>query len=593
MAFGNNDDLVFSYRGMASGVHLLAQARPILLNDVFEGVRMPSDGFMNDVVIPPELDIILNDQGKRGYKHFVGNPLGWTRLVDQRRFLTNIAELTGDESNIFDMGRYINNQPGFDKVKNLMLLLGAGPYKSFKLGLQKITKKFNLFLLLSVLDGGENDVEVEIKYKNPEEVHPLGDLFTLGSITAGLESFYEVLNGITIQSKISPFEYEREAAKEKILGSKDKISYIAEGCEIRPKEGIHVYNFRWYRPKMNLREKIADRIRVILGNYLERHELTRVGARELQLQRSAEVLSDEIDRADDATRDALHSKLDAAEAKAAEQAARADAAEAKLTLEEQVRDVNKTFGEIRTLAHDDKNHGLALNADAVNLLKETLKEYPEYKLPDPQMFKSNEDVLAGIDKILMACNETPQGGDVPKCVRIAARHAKRTIEKVNELIENERAIMSGGMPVTIVDVGYSSLMDPVVDSIKRVYPQVEIDYDTPEEMVLQGDVRLLKAAFTNLVSNAVEASLPDGHIEISQRQLRRGQRDFTLIDIHQSGDLSEEIAARLNAGESFTTKEEGNATGAAASYNIIRGPHNGSIQYTGLGEKGGDVRVII
>ena len=151
--------------------------------------------------------------------------------------------------------------------------------------------------------------------------------------------------------------------------------------------------------------------------------------------------------------------------------------------------------------------------------------------------------------------------------------------------------MAGGIPINIVSFSYSTLVPPLATAIRKVYPNVNILYDPTIDFEVQGDLRLLKAAFTNLISNAVEASLPRGEIKINGSQKRRGGRTFSIIEIYQSGLLTEDIADKLNQGIGFTTKPDGNATGAAASYNIITGPHNGSIRYESLGEQGGKVKI--
>ena len=89
---------------------------------------------------------------------------------------------------------------------------------------------------------------------------------------------------------------------------------------------------------------------------------------------------------------------------------------------------------------------------------------------------------------------------------------------------------------------------------------------------------------------------PDGKVKINASQRLAGERLFTIINIYQSGYIPQDIADRLNSGEKFTTKAKGNATGAAASYNIITGPHNGKLTYESLGqdqEYGGKIRVVI
>jgi len=90
---------------------------------------------------------------------------------------------------------------------------------------------------------------------------------------------------------------------------------------------------------------------------------------------------------------------------------------------------------------------------------------------------------------------------------------------------------------------------------------------------------LLRAALVNLLVNAGEASSPNGTVNITPKSTVAGYRNILTLFISQSGKLDYDIAQRLNRGESFTTKEQGNGIGASAAYNIITGPYQGTIKY--------------
>jgi len=271
-----------------------------------------------------------------------------------------------------------------------------------------------------------------------------------------------------------------------------------------------------------------------------------------------------------------HEAMQRVQAIADAEKARADTAEAKLTLEQKVSAVNKVFGEMRAQAHDTINHALVTKADTATLFRETLFLHSQYVVPI-----DNHAAMVQIFQDMAA----------PPDLRRIAAYTKGTIETMNAIIENERNNMRGGIPIKIETLSGASVLTPIVHSVARVYPHVGIEY-VPTDILMRGDLHLLKVAFTNLIKNAVEASLPLGKIEITERKTRRAQRDFTIIDIFQSGYLSPENAAKLNSREAFSTKSDGNGQGAVASYNIIRDHHRGSIEYFSRGEQRAKVRVI-
>ena len=293
---------------------------------------------------------------------------------------------------------------------------------------------------------------------------------------------------------------------------------------------------------------------------------------------TAVLLSDSLEQVKKEADDKWRAKLDAQEA-------RTDALEAKLSLEQQVSGVNKVFGDIRTLAHDNKNTALNLLSEARNLLAQTLQEHPSYQ-PRTAVFQSDEILPEGLAAL-------QSDNTAPSALKLVAAYVHKNLTEVQALIENERSIMSGGTSLKIEDILYTDVLNPVVENIARLRPKISIEYTPPVDMHLRGDLHLLKVAFVNLIRNSREASLPNGRVSIKQEQKHRAQRTFTIIDIFQTGYLAPEYEAKLNAGESFTTKSDGNATGAAASYNIIKGTHNGSIQYISLGDQGAQIRVII
>ncbi len=566
----NLDDLVVSYRTMGAAVALVAYVNPPLLNNLFEGVYLPQEGFSSALEIPKNIEPGLDERGRAGYLHFLANPDGWARLRDQRQLLDNLVNVTGDEAATFDMGRYVKVEKGFEKIKNLFMLFGVNPNTALKMGVKSTTRKFNRFLDIEWVAGGKDFAELRVKYHNPANVYPRGDLYTLGVLTAAIESFLPNAE-VGITATISPFTGEIEQLKSDLLKKKERVSYSAADCVYQPGAGVHLYRFHWKKSSVSWREELAERLGTFLLNYALRSNPARRTARELQFLQAANILAREMERADTATIQALQAQRETLLAKS-------ETAEARLALQEYISGVNHLFGQSRTLAHDNKNHCQAVYVEALKLLQHvlSLEEYtPFYKealLQGRNIYRSLEQLVS--DELASAAWKR------------AGISAREIFSRIDEMVGNDEMIMGGGTPVEMREIFCSSFLEPVINSLKKIYPSVELAVSLPERTNTYGDARLLKGAFTNLISNAVEASLPAGKVSLLVEQEQVAQIVYTIIKICQSGELSPDIADKLNRKESFTTKTHGHGIGAAASYNIITDLHHGSIEYESLGEKG-------
>ena len=322
-------------------------------------------------------------------------------------------------------------------------------------------------------------------------------------------------------------------------------------------------------PEVNLSRKITlifDRLWQSLFSSSQKNRI--------KIHRSAaSILSETMYTAQHAEEERLLAIADAERERANTAQLRADAAEAKLTLEQNVSGVNRVFGEARALAHDNKNHALTLRSEAALLFQNALRSSPEYYVKYASLFSPTEDTTQRIQQLL---NEPA----LPLILKQTAQYFKETLETLTLMIENDRSIMSGGIPIDIQPHLYGTIMKPVVEPLQKIYNTVKVEYNPNLDIHINADARLLKVALTNLVSNAIEASAPSGYIKIDVKQRKKGERLFTILDIVQSGYLSEEHAQKLNQGLPFTTKTEGNATGAQASYTIIKDTHRGDVTYS-------------
>ncbi len=599
-----------SYRTWLAIANYVAYHDARFLNALFQGIEFPDSKLDHGAIsFPAALEEAMSPQTKMKYAHLRLNPRHYGSMETRLRLFQNIVDVTGDRCANFQVGRNIRVNPDMGALKatfqtgakGLLKVLGVNPAKILAQRMPDANRALNNFLDTRVVQYGHNFMDVRVEYFTVKDVSAEGDHYTLGTILGGMEQLGEYRK-ITIRALQTPFDETREQIKQQVQDP--GVRYVFDGYTHDPESPVFLYRYEFRQQAQFLR-----RVARALGDVARRGLPSRLTKAELRQEEERRRMLDQEKELDVRTKTEY-------EARIAVEQSRADAAEAKLTLEQQVSGVNRTFGQIRTLAHDNKNHGLALLAEAYDfnknhglallaetydLLRETMKGFSQYAEATQGLLQNDEKIRETVENLLADPALPEPLFAVASYIKAVHENVNTTVEsytkavheRVNTMIENDRSMMSGGLSVVIKELSYASLLDPVIRDVRRIYPGVHIHYEDPLGMSIQGDERLLKAAFTNLVRNAVEASLPNGSITLAQIQKRRAERDFTIITVTQSGLLPPEIADKLNVGEGFTTKPDGNATGAAASYNIIKGPHNGSIQYESLGERGGKVTVII
>ncbi len=570
-------DSLFSYKGTASVLHLLSVVDPSLISAVFKGVPI-REGLPGAALVPRNLAVVLDEDAQRAYQHFVGNPDSWMPLSDQRRILENLVRATGEEMNVYDMGRRIQNQPGFDLVKNLVLLMGSNPYTAFKTTLgqggrqavEQVTKKFNTFLNVRVAGGGDNYVDLEVQYTHPEEVHPLGDLFTLGALTAGVEAFYATLEDLTITALVSPFEPRREEEKRDLFtekfGKKGEVRYeVSRHCQFLPGEGRHLYRYQWNRPEMSWFGRLMERIYLVTGNYLNRHSLTKAGADELRMLRSAELLDVQSERTLTAEQGRLEAQL-------AEAVAKADVAEAAAALETTVGRSTEALEVGYGRAHDIKNVVQVMLAREIEYLTTVVRAHDMFRKSLPLSAFDKDSTLLTASGLAFVLSFDA----LPENVALAVHRYKGDVESYDAILSRAEEIMAGGTAVEIKTVPYAPILQRVVNLVRPKYSRMMLGYECPDEsFTVLTDKRLLELALVNLADNAAEQSA-DGFVHLTQCKTADG---WTRLRLYQSAPLGPAVAAKLNQGVRFSTKEAGHGVGARASRRIIQRNLNGTVRY--------------
>lgn len=579
-----------SHRTWLAIASFVAYHEPKQLDLLFQGIefleKSPQQE-LDSVLFPRGVEEAISPITRQKYAHLKLTPRLFGNMETRLQLFGNLIEAMGATAN-FLVGRNIRVNRDIGALEAAFITSAKGLFKIIKKNPGEVLKKhvpdanraLNTFLETEIVNVGPDYMDLRVEYVRPEDVSKEGDHYTLGVVLGGLEAI-GAYKKITIQALQTPLPEADEALKASI--TQPGVEYHYKGYIRREDSPVFLYRYYYQEPARFLR-----RVGRALQDFSRRNLPSVMKRGELQNIRTARLLT-----AGEAERDAL--ALKEAMARAEAERARADAAEAKLTLEQQVSDVNRVFSDIQQLAHDNKNHVLELQAATVGYFRTLLETHSSYDPEHLEVIFQSDETLTTVLEGIIEDHKTPsfirRGAEFTRLVHSSAEYTRGALHKFALIVENERAIMRGGMPITIVPVSYSTLIPSLIMDLRKVYPNVRIEYNPLVDFEVQGDVRLLKAAFTNLISNAVEASLPKGKVEIKAAQKTRGGRTFSVIDIYQSGLLPEDIAGKLNQGIKFTTKENGNGVGATASYNILTGPHHGSVSYVSLGEEGGRVEI--
>ena len=161
------------------------------------------------------------------------------------------------------------------------------------------------------------------------------------------------------------------------------------------------------------------------------------------------------------------------------------------------------------------------------------------------------------------------------------------IRKYNEIIESELNrtldIMDNFSEYTkikinkeIMDLG--CLIEDTIESMKIMFNTHKVDvlynYDSDDEIFINGDYNRLKQVFVNILKNSCEAIGENGKIEIDLKTNKK----YVMISIKDNGPgIKEEELGKIDE-LFYSSKEKGCGIGVSLSKEIIR-LHDGEMKY--------------
>lgn len=229
---------------------------------------------------------------------------------------------------------------------------------------------------------------------------------------------------------------------------------------------------------------------------------------------------------------------------------------------------------------------------ANRLLAERIKEKErlEHRLHENEKMASMGRMLAGISheirnplgiikssaELLLKKAESAQsfGPELPKAI---FDESTRLSSTVNEFLDYARPKQPSMAKVELWDIlnEITTFLKPEIDK-----KNIDLQISLPEELWIQGDKDLLYRALYNLLTNALQAVTPSGHIRISwshQQQALIIQDSGPGFDLSQKNKYVEPF---------YTTKDQGTGLGLAIANNIIK-THGGWIEFDNASQDGG------
>ncbi len=282
--------------------------------------------------------------------------------------------------------------------------------------------------------------------------------------------------------------------------------------------------------------------------------------------------------------------------------ARADAAEARTREVETQAAAQKLRGEISALSRElsaelelrEQYRGLAhdIKGEATKTIATLLPDVRVYFQQDSswaEQFGMPQDVVGYTGR---DCNSyvDPIIGFLPKIVDNHSLDAKvqrdvRIVLSAVSQIKSAREIMgTETIKEEFEDIDIYEVVDQVVRDVRGMnQTPVTLEAAIPRDLRVRANRRQFVSCMTCLVDNAVYAS-SQGRVVITGNY----ESDQTHVCIEQTGELSPDVAKKLNVGQAESSRLEagGNGIGARTSFLVVR-EHKGDLEFTSLGEQGG------
>ncbi|KAA0549184.1 PAS domain-containing protein [Bacillus sp. BGMRC 2118] len=164
------------------------------------------------------------------------------------------------------------------------------------------------------------------------------------------------------------------------------------------------------------------------------------------------------------------------------------------------------------------------------------------------------------------------------------------LERINHIV-GELLILAKPQKISISNHSVNTIVKDVISLLETQanMNNVTLHYNEKENQIIECSDNLLKQLFINVIKNAIEASTPNGEVNVAIK--RQSPEEICVSIIDNGVGFSEDFLTRI--GEPFySSKEKGTGLGLTVSMKIVE-QHGGSMKFHSEKELGTTVEIIL
>ena len=205
-------------------------------------------------------------------------------------------------------------------------------------------------------------------------------------------------------------------------------------------------------------------------------------------------------------------------------------------------------------------------------LNQTLKELKKEKNLKNSLFKITHEVKnpIAVCKGYLSMMDYNDINKVKRYNEIILSELNRTLDIMDNFSEYTKIKVN----LDLMDLDY--LISDTVDGLKMLFASnnIKVNYDSCDEIFINGDYSRLKQVLINVLKNSVEAISDSGMIDISLKTNKK----YAVISIRDNGcGMTNEELTKIDQ-LFYSSKQKGCGIGVSLSKEIIN-LHNGTIKY--------------
>ena len=208
-------------------------------------------------------------------------------------------------------------------------------------------------------------------------------------------------------------------------------------------------------------------------------------------------------------------------------------------------------------------------------------------------FRTPLTVIKGMTDSIKSDVENKDFADTGKALEMIQRNSNNMLRLVNELLDLAK-LESGNMKLQLIQSNVIPFVKYLSESFHSLAQKKQINltvYSEIDELIMDFDSKKMSAIISNILSNAIKFTPPDGKIIVHLNQISKQKKKHLLIKIKDNGPgISEEEIENIfnrfyQTNNSLSGQEKGTGIGLALSKEFVE-LMEGSINVKSNAKKG-------